>query len=158
MFRLTHRRATVLQGILWLLVGGMLVTMGCNFLVASLLAENQASGYLPLLRSLPVLDPELAALLVALAAIALGWLKGYYILAKTASKQLIRLAKLPSPIPYSQLFPIRYFCLLGLMGGLGLLLRSFPMDVRGGIDLAVGTALLFGSTLFFRRSSHPVKG
>lgn len=151
MFALTYRRAAYIQGTIWLLVGSMLVAMGCNFLVASLLEGNQMAGHLPLLRSMPFLDKELAALTVALAAIAIGWLKGYCILAKTASKQLLRIAKLPSPISYSQLFEVRYFFLLGLMVGLGFLLRTFPIDVRGFIDLAVGIALLFGATVFFRQ-------
>lgn len=156
MFALTYPRAAYLQGTIWLLIGGMLVSMGCNFLIASLLQKNQSAAYLPLFHAIPIRDPELAALIMALSSIAVGWLKGYCILAKTVSKQLFRLEKIPSPIPYSQLFPMSYLFLLGLMGGLGFLLRAFPMDVRGCIDLAVGTALLFGSTLFFRRRNHSV--
>ncbi len=155
-FALTYQKAAYLQGTIWLLIGGMLVSMGCNFLIASLLQENQATAYLPLFHSIPIQDPELVALVIALSSIIIGWLKGYCILAKTVSKQLFRLEKIVSPIPYSQLFPIQYLFLLGLMGGLGVLLRTFPIDVRGCIDLAVGTALLFGSTLFFRQKNHSV--
>ena len=148
MFALTHRRAAYIQGIIWLMVGSMLIAMGYRFLLAS----EELSTNLPLLHSLSFFGVNQATLILVLGSTLIGGLKGYYILAKAASKQLLRLARLPSPMDYSQLFEVRYLLLVGLMVGLGFVLRACPMDVRGCVDLAIGVALLFGSTVFFRQN------
>ena len=150
MFALTHRKAAYIQGIIWLMIGSILVTMGYRFLMVS--EELKMIGNLPLLHSLSFLGINQATVILVLGSILIGGLKGYYVLAKAASKQLLRLAGLPSPMTYSQLFEVRYLLLVGLMIGLGFLLRTFPVDVRGCVDLAIGIALLFGSTIFFRQN------
>jgi hypothetical protein len=65
--------------------------------------------------------------------IALGALKYRFVLSKTAKRMA------------SQPFRLRDLLLIGVMMGLGYLLRFFPDPVRGVIDVAVGFALIRSS-------------
>jgi hypothetical protein len=57
---------------------------------------------------------------------------------------------LQAPIRFVDAYPKSYWLLLASMMALGFLLRLVPVEVRGFIDVVVGSALLNGALLYFR--------
>ncbi len=153
MFKMTPLVLLVLSGMIWLAVGCVLLPLGLNFIVETLLNENR-HGFYPVLSFLSPyvggLDP--AALLLIACALVVGFLKGRYVLAKSVQRSVHRLSTLPHPIPLSQLYPLSYYLLLGSMFLMGYLVRFTPLDVRGGIDVTIGSALISGAFLYFRQA------
>ena len=103
---------------LWLCGGVALLLKGCFLLMAS----------------------EWLWLLAPLG-IAIGWAKGHFVLSKTMQRLKARLTGLSHPISFRTAFPPAYLALIAVMVGLGILLRWAPDELRGIVDLAVGTAL-----------------
>jgi hypothetical protein len=85
-----------------------------------------------------------------IAAVLLGFVKGRVVFAKTVQKMAMRIAHLPQPIRLFHVYPWPYWCLIGVMMGMGVVLRFFPDTVRGIVDVAVGSALVQGAMLYFR--------
>ena len=81
-----------------------------------------------------------------------GFFKGRFVLSKTVSKMVGRVLSLPLPIRFSQVYHPSYYFLIALMICLGLLLKylPIPIDLRGMIDVAIGSALVNGALLYFR--------
>ena len=82
---------------------------------------------------------------LAIIGFAIGWAKGRWVLSKTARRMIGRIPHLPQPIRLRDAVPLSYLALIGVMVGLSMALRWLPGDLRGVVDLAVGTALLFAS-------------
>jgi len=142
-----------LSGLVWLAVGCWLLPLGLNFVVSTLLDKNVNM-------SRPVLDGlapyfrgvESAAMIWIAICLMIGCLKGRFIFAKTVNRGVQRISKLPNPAPLSQIYPLSYYILLGSMVFLGFLVRYAPLDVRGGVDVIIGTALINGAMLYFRQA------
>jgi hypothetical protein len=83
-------------------------------------------------------------------ALLVGFIKGRFVLSRTVRRISLRLAALPEPIRFVDAYPKSYWLLLASMMALGFLLRLVPLEVRGFIDVAVGSALLNGAMLYFR--------
>lgn len=153
MFKMTPSSLLVLSGVIWLAVGCFLLPLGLNFVFEALLNDNRQSFH-PILSFLSPyaggLDP--AALFLMAFAFIIGFLKGRYVLAKTVQRSVNRLLSLPQPIRLSQIYPISYYLLLGIMFLMGYLVRFAPLDVRGGIDVTIGSALISGAFLYFRQA------
>ena len=79
-----------------------------------------------------------------------GFLKGRFVLRKTVQRISLRIAGLQAPIRFIDAYPKSYWLLLASMMALGFLLRLVPGEVRGFIDVVVGSALLNGALLYFR--------
>ncbi len=103
---------------LWLCGGVALLLKGCSLLMAS----------------------EWLWLLAPLG-LAIGWAKGHFVLSKTMHRLKTRLASLSQPVSFRDAFPPLYLALVAGMVSLGILLRWAPDELRGVVDLAVGTAL-----------------
>jgi hypothetical protein len=58
------------------------------------------------------------------------------------------------PLHLKDLFPLSYLAIIGSMMMLGMLLKFLPIshDIRGFIDLAVGSALINGAFLYFKQA------
>lgn len=153
MFKLTHATLIFLSGCVWLLVGCFLLPLGLNFIVETLLRENSGQFY-PVLHFLAPyaggLEP--AALIWIAMTLLIGFLKGRRVFAKSVNRSVARILTLPNPAPLSKIYTPGYYLLLGSMVLLGVLVRFAPLDIRGGVDIAVGSALINGAVLYFRQA------
>jgi hypothetical protein len=152
MFKMSHAALIALSGVIWLAVGAALLPLGLNFLVASILKDNLATLSHPLIN---LLSPLVGGVDIAvLSLIALGLFIGHFksrtIFAKTVNKSVERIRSLPNPAPLSRLYNKKYYLLLGSMVFVGFVVRLAPLDVRGFIDVAIGSALINGAIAYFR--------
>jgi hypothetical protein len=85
-------------------------------------------------------------------AFGIGFLKARFVLSKRVHKTVLYLRGLGGPIRFRHVFSPSYIVLIGAMVGLGMAMRWMPISpvLRGGIDLAIGFALMQGSILYFR--------
>lgn len=149
-----------LSGLVWLAVGGWLLTLGLTLLMRGVEPSNSLAVY-PWLEGLaPILGSlEYAAILLIAVGLFIGYFKGRYVLAKSAHRGLAHIRALPPEAPFYQMYATRNYILIGLMMGLGMSIKAFgvPSDIRGFIDVAVGSALIQGSMTYFRGlwSSEP---
>lgn len=119
-----------ISGLIWAFVGALLLYKGLRIL----------SG---------LSNSDTATLWVA-AGLLVGFVKGRFVLAKTAKRLTDRIASLQEPIQFSQVYPKSYWLLLASMMGMGALLRLAPADWHGFVDVAVGSALMNGAMLYFK--------
>jgi hypothetical protein len=153
MFKVSHAALIFISGLVWLVVGSVLLPLGLNFIVGALLIEN---SHLPH----PVLDffapyaggLESAGLIWITIALLIGFLKGRRIFSKSVTRSVNYISTLPNPAPISKIYTPAYYLLLAAMILLGFVVKYFPLDVRGGVDVAVGCALINGAMLYFRQA------
>lgn len=122
-----HRGWIVLSGMIWFVGGIFLLHKGVSYIGNSWL-----------------LFP----------AVFLGFLKGRIVFAKTVRRIVGRIYSLSLPIRLFDVYPFAYWCLIGGMVSLGMILRFFPESVRGVVDVAVGSALVQGAVLYFRSAKQ----
>lgn len=121
------------SGLIWVAAGFMLLYKGLRFLSDGVDAQNQAR----------------ATWLIAVGLL-IGFIKGRFILSKTVRRLVLRIVSLEQPIRAKDVYPMSYWILLSSMMAMGFLLRYVPLEWRGCIDVAIGSALLNGSLLYFR--------
>lgn len=141
-----HKNAIICFGLIWFSVGVSLLSVGLNLL-------TQATKS-PILK---VLSPytggvEEGVVLFSALALLIGIIKGKYILRKTATRMISHIRSLANPAPISQIFNKSYLLLIASMMGLGMLIKylGIPNEIRGVIDIAIGSALIHGSTSYFK--------
>jgi hypothetical protein len=158
MFKVSHATLIFLSGLVWLAVGCFLLPLGLNFIVEALLKENIGQPH-PILHFLaPYAGGLEAAALVWIAfALLIGFLKGRRVFAKSVERSVNRILTLPNPTNLSKIYTPSYYLLLGSMILLGVLVRFAPLDIRGGIDVAIGSALINGAVLYFRQAWASLK-
>ena len=153
MFKVSHFTLIFLSGLVWLAVGCFLLPLGLNFIVNSILKENASLPH-------PVLDfiapyaggLDQAALIWIVFALLIGFLKGRSVFAKSVNRSVNRILALPNPSSLSKIYTPSYYILLGSMVLLGVLVRFTTQDIRGGVDVAIGSALINGAMLYFRQA------
>lgn len=128
--KIDHKVAIILSGFLWMIVGVILLGKG----LALLLGPE---------------DP-----LFALNAIALliGFVKGRWVLRKSAERVIKRLSSLPNPCAIHAIYSKSYvFLILGMIA-LGMVFKfvSIPGEIKGFLDVAIGFALISGASFYFR--------
>lgn len=130
-----------LAGALWALGGLSLCLKGSGFL-SQALAEGK--GAISLLGS----SREDLSLLASLG-IVLGWVKGKFAMRRAVERTVKRIAPLEQ-VSWKEVFPLSFWILMGGMVALGASLRylPLPLDIRGALDLAIGTALLYGANRY----------
>lgn len=140
-----------ISGLVWLAVGFFLFTLGVSLLTAHLTA---AGGSYPLI---DLVAPyfggrEQATIALIAAALYIGFLKGKHVLGKSARRGIARLQTLPNPASIARIYGASYYMLLGSMILLGVAIKytGIPSDLRGFIDLTVGTALIQGAVVYMR--------
>lgn len=135
----------------WFIVGVGLLTFGLR-----LIAQRIEGGGLPnqLIAKLSLLSggKEQAGLVLICFGLIVGFIKGRYILVKTVQRVSERIIKLESPIKISQVYSRGYLILIGGMIalGMGIKILQIPQEIRGTIDIAIGSALINGAMLYFR--------
>ena len=152
MFKFSHTTLIVLSGLVWLAVGSFLLPLGLNFVVESILRENLATQSHPVLDLLGFLvgGPDQAALVTIALALVIGYTKGHYILSKTVYKGVNRITEMPDPAHIKDIYTKKYYILLASMMFLGFIFRFASFDVRGFVDITIGSALIHGAILYFR--------
>jgi hypothetical protein len=134
-------------GVVWMAVGLGLAYRGMTLLKTAIDAPEQA----PFLRLLMGLGGfEAGVLLLVALSLIVGLVKGRFVLRKAAAR-LVGQAQL-GPQQFRKALLTRSLPLVLLMMGLGMALRFLgtPPDIRGVIDLAVGSALAQGGVAFVR--------
>lgn len=149
MFKASHKVLAVVSGSIWLAVGLWLLTLGLSLLLSSL--ETQGLGYPLINLTAPYMGgwEQSVAVLIAIA-LFIGYYKGRYVLGKSAEKGIDRIKALPNPAPFSKIYSAKYYILLGAMIVLGISIKLLPHDVRGFIDVAIGSALINGAVIYFK--------
>lgn len=154
MFKFSHATLITLSGIVWLAVGLMLLRIGVNLLLPPVgNGEFSALSSTPLLTFLsPYLGMKGALLGLLLFALSVGYIKGRFVLGKSARKGVERILAFPNPTHLSNIYSFKYMILLGAMVALGISIKylGIPNDIRGAIDIAIGIALLTGALFYFR--------
>lgn len=121
----------VVSGLVWLIVGGFLLSMGLYLLI---------------------LQPQKSSMMLLSLGLVFGFIKGRFILSKTALKAVKKIQQISGPISFLQVYPPIYLGLIASMMLLGVGLKSLEIAfyIRGVIDVAVGFALINASTIYFR--------
>jgi hypothetical protein len=129
--RLAPRALGWLAFVLWLLGGIVLLSFGTARLFQA--ARGGAT-------------PTVVAI-VAIAALAVGAAKGWFVLRKTSRRNIERLAALEKAQRPIHVYGIRSWVVIGLMTGLsvGLTLGGLPPLWRGMVNLTIGAALATSS-------------
>lgn len=136
-------------GLIWFGVGTMLLVRGLRFL--------------GLIGSLEAYSGFATGLTLAIAGL-IGAIKGRFVLSRSALRNIDRIHKLPRPRPW-QVFAPRFYPLIGLMMGLGFVLRRLATIGPGarivvaGVYCGIGAALAISSFAYlaperFRRRSR----
>lgn len=155
MLKLSQSSLSIISGLIWICVGIFLMQMGLKLILDPAYADGSS---LPILSNFQGVMGGFQEAGIALVAIALfiGFLKGKLLLRKSARKGVERLKTFPDPMPLQQIYSAKYYILLAAMIGLGMSMRflGIPNDIRGGIDVAVGAALINGAMEYFRLSQQ----
>lgn len=143
-----HRAWIAFSGFLWFFVGCSLLYKGLHLVTQAAFQEgslcDRMKGFFG--------SPQQSATALMGLGLLVGFIKGRFILAKTVRRVVGRIASLPLPIRIHEAYSPSYWLLIGLMIVLGMSLRflPIPIDVRGTIDVAIGSALINGALLYFR--------
>jgi len=118
-------------GIVWLSMGLYLFAKGIDFLKVANLR----------------LDYFILVLLISSSA---GFLKEKFILKKTVKRITKRILSYALPIPIFRIYDSRFYIVILMMIILGQSLKWFSLSliIRGGVDLAIGLALVKGGCSF----------
>ena len=145
---MNHRGWIALSGFLWFGAGFSLLYKGIHFIADGV----RTAGTLTFHFREAFGSAESAGSVFIGIALIIGFLKGRFVLSKTVRRTSLRIQSLPLPISLFSVYPPAYWVLIASMIGLGLSLRflPIPIDVRGLIDVAIGSALLNGAMLYFR--------
>lgn len=147
--KIRHGLAITASGILWLLIGLFLLFKGFSILLHTF--EGADPICIPYLLA-KTSSTEQASLLIISAGLLVGFIKGKIVLAKTANRIIQKILSQPNPCPITCIYPPSYLILLSTMMLMGISLKYFliPYDLKGFIDVAVGSALANGSAFYFR--------
>lgn len=154
MLKLNHSTLIIISGLIWLAIGCMLLSLGLNFIIESILKDNLISMKRPIVDFFGFFagGPDQGALFLIALSLMIGFAKGKFVFAKTVNRTVARIRSLPNPVSLSQIYTRGYYLLLALMFFLGYIVRFFPLDIRGGVDVIIGSALINGSMLYFRQA------
>lgn len=137
--KFSHRTLIILSGALWLAVGLYLLPLGIRFLTESDLNLLGIKG-------------ETAAMILIAIALAFGYGKSKAVFSKVVQRGVDNIRSLPKEAPLTAVYTKKYLILLGVMMFLGVAMRWFPLSIRGFVDVVVGSALINGSILYFRKA------
>lgn len=155
MLKLSHATMIALSGLVWLVVGCALLSLGLKLVMYSAYSQGFDIRY-PFLDFLTSLTGgvEQAALLLMAFSLYTGYCKAKFVLSKSVNRSINRIANMPNPSSIARIYSVGYYCLFGAMILLGMSIKwiGLPDDIRGAIDIAVGSALINGSILYFRKS------
>lgn len=164
MYKCSHFLMIVISGIIWTMVGILLMTLGMHHLMDALRLWDEiiVSSHLSMIKMLSYVFHRPEQVLVAIVAVCLlaGYSKGHFVLMRSVKTGVQRILSYPNPSEIKNLYTKKYYFLLFFMMGLGILLRvaKIPEDIHGAIDLAIGSALLKGALGYFKYALAEKKG
>lgn len=143
-----HKGWIFSSGLVWFGAGVSLLYKGLKFISLGILAPDSLSSRMQGIFG----SSQQAATAIVASALLVGLIKGRFVLARTVKRVVNRIRGLPLPIRFSQVYAPSYWILIASMVSLGVLLRflPIPVDLRGWIDVAIGSALINGAMLYFR--------
>jgi len=143
-----HRGWIALSGFLWFFIGASLLYKGLHLITD---AAFQPDSLCDRMRGVFGTAQQAATLFIALGLFA-GFFKSRFVLVKTVQRVVSRIASLPLPIRFKEAYSPSYWILIGSMVALGMTFRflPIPIDIRGTIDIAIGSALVNGALFYFR--------
>lgn len=156
MMKLTKRAWLVISGFTWIGIGIMLLVKGLRFLVWVAEVPNQTAPILQWVTTFAKTKQQ-ASLLLICGALLIGFVKGRTVLAKTVKRISARIQAGETHLTLNQVYDKKYYIILALMVGIGIGFRYFPipLDLRGVVDVAIGSALINGAMLYFRHAVVP---
>lgn len=152
MFKVSHTTLVYISGLIWLAVGFMLLRLGLTLLVGS---ATDSTGFFPLTTFLSTyMGLNSAVLLLVGCAFFIGYMKGRFVLGKSAHRGVERILSFSNPTNLGNIYSLKYYILLGGMIALGVSIKylGIPNDIRGLVDVAIGVALLTGASIYFRHA------
>lgn len=148
--KLSHTKLIVISGLIWFVIGVSLLRLGLNLITSTL----ESPGNYPLINFLQqyINTKESVALLLVVLALMIGYFKGSFVLGKSARRGVERIRSFPNPTSIANIYSAKYYILLGVMVGLGMSIKYIGLnsDVRGFIDVIIGSALINGAMIYFR--------
>ncbi len=148
-----HKTLRILSGCVWFIIGLSLLRLGISLLMNCMESEHLHSAWLSYCTRIIGSKPEAIAFLIA-GGLFLGYIKGKTVLKKSALESCTRIERYENPT-LANIYTLKNYILIAVMISLGMLMKIFhlPNDIRGFIDVAVGTALMQGSLFYFRFQS-----
>lgn len=145
-----HRGWVVFSGCLWMGIGVFLLRKGLHFLNAARLDPDSISVSLQGVLG----SADQMSTLILVFGLLVGFLKSRFVFSKTVARVVHRIQSLPLPIRFSQVYTPAYWMIIGSMMMLGMVFRflPIPIDLRGFIDVAIGSALMHGGIMYFRKA------
>lgn len=143
-----HRAWIAFSGFLWFAIGVSLLYKGLHFISQGTFETNTLSFRL---QGIFGSQQQASTVLIA-AGLIIGYLKAKFVLSKTVQRVVTRIASLPLPIRFKDAYSPAYWILILCMVAIGLSFRflPIPLDLRGAVDVAIGSALVNGAMLYFR--------
>lgn len=142
----------LISGLIWFVVGMGLLILGMNFIILKTQLDPMETSSL-----IAKLTPfsggrEQAALALIVMGLLIGFMKGRYVLVKTVRRVAERILSLHPPVRLSQVYSKGYLLLIGGMVALGISIKwlGIPLEIRGAVDVAIGSALINGAVAYFR--------
>lgn len=153
--KLSHGKLIVISGLVWFVIGVYLLQLGLNLLLGGIDPSSTVpKDHYPLVTTLYsyIGSVENAALVLIVIALFIGYLKGRYVLGKSAQRGVARILSFPNPADLSRIYSGKYYILLAAMVGLGISIKYMGLsnDVRGFIDAIIGSALINGAMIYFK--------
>lgn len=139
-----HSTLIAISGLVWLVIGFFLIRMGLH------LAAGEMNGPVFYFLTNILGENQTAAVIIIAIGLAVGYVKGQYILSKSAQRTITRVKASPNPSGITKIFNLPYVLLIGCMMLLGFLVKGLSPDFRSFIDIAVGAALIRGAIFYFR--------
>lgn len=136
------------SGFVWFVIGAFLLYKGLHLIAEGAFQPHSLSHRMKDL----VGSPQKGATILIAIGLFGGFFKGRFVLVKTVRRVVARIASLPLPIRLKDAYSLSYWILIGSMVALGVSFRflPIPIDLRGMIDVAIGSALINGAMLYFR--------
>jgi hypothetical protein len=141
-----------LSGAVWFLVGAGLLIVGMDRIVFKAQMDvHETTSWIASLSGW-MGGREQAALLLILIALLIGVIKGRFAMGRAVVRVTKRLQALAEPLSLGQVYSKGYLLLIAGMVGLGMGMKALGLssEIRGFIDIAVGSALMNGALLYFR--------
>ncbi|MEI8365823.1 MAG: hypothetical protein WCF65_05325 [Parachlamydiaceae bacterium] len=153
--KLSHSKLITLSGLVWFAIGVYLLQLGLTLIFGNFhMPAELFQHHLPFIHALMgyIGGKEIAAILLVIIALYAGYLKGRYVLGKSAQRGIDRIGTLPNPSHIKTIYAPAYYLLLGGMVVLGISIKYMGLsnDVRGLIDVIIGSALINGAMIYFR--------
>lgn len=157
--KLSHSKLIMISGLVWFAIGVYLLQMGLNLLIEGIgNAETAAAARYPLFNALKDSfgSVQTVALLLVVIALFVGYMKGRYVLGKSAHRGVARILAMPNPANLTSIYSPKYYILIAIMIGLGMSMRFLGVsnDVRGFVDAIIGSALINGAMIYFKLAQN----